>query len=393
MPTPTEARVPPPSRIWRHSDVPEQQAVVIVSDAASSASIRVREDSLRSFTAAVLRATGMRDSDAETVAAVLVASDTRGIASHGVARLAYYVRMIDAGSIDPRAGAAITRESATTAVLDARNGLGHPVGVQAMNMAIEKAAAHDLGIVTVRHSNHYGIAGFYAMMALEHDQIGISLTNTHPVVAPTGGSAPTFGTNPIAIAAPTAQSVPFVLDMATSVVPRGRLEVAERRRQSLAEGWALDAHGRPTTSAEAGLAGALLPLGGPAITSGYKGYGLAMAVEMLSAVLPGSLYGPLVHSMWDSSGGSDLGQFFMAINIAAFDEPASFKARLSDLLERVKASPRAEGSTEILVAGEKEQRATEHARIHGVPVEREVVTELAALAERYGVSQPWSTSA
>jgi LDH2 family malate/lactate/ureidoglycolate dehydrogenase len=244
-------------------------------------------------------------------------------------------------------------------------------------------------MVTVRHSNHYGIAGYYAMMALERDQIGISLTNTHTAVAPTGGRAATFGTNPIAVAAPTAGPTPFVLDMATSVVPRGRLEVAQRRQQPLAEGWALDAQGRPTTSADEGLAGALLPLGGPLITSGYKGYGLAMAIEMLSAVLPGSLYGPLIHTMWDSRSPSDLGQFFMAINIAAFDDPASFKTRLADLLARVKASPRAEGTSEILVAGEREQRATARARALGVPLDREVAAALAALAERHGVAPPF----
>jgi LDH2 family malate/lactate/ureidoglycolate dehydrogenase len=350
---------------------------------------RVAESDLQGFTARVLRHVGMREADAATVAAVLVASDVRGIASHGVARLDYYVTMIEAGSIDPAAEPAIASASATTAVLDARNGMGQPAGVRAMTLAIEKAAAHDLGMVVVRHSNHYGIAGYYAMMAIERDMIGISLTNTHTAVAPTGGRAPTYGTNPIAIAVPTAGPVPFVLDMASSVVPRGKLEVAARRGEPLTPGWALDSQGRPTIDAEEALRGALLPLGGPAITSGYKGYGLAIAIEILSAVLPGSLYGPLIHTMWDSSSPSDLGQFFMAINVAAFDDPAAFKARTSDLLRLLKESPPAAGSEQILVAGEKEQRATETNRREGVPLEEKVVAALEKMAEKYSLPLPF----
>jgi LDH2 family malate/lactate/ureidoglycolate dehydrogenase len=350
-----------------------------------AATRRVSEQSLTAFTSAVLCAAGVREHDAAITADVLVASDARGISSHGVARLAYYLAMIEAGMLDPRAMPTMARESATTAVIDAHNGLGQPVGVLAMTLAIEKAAAHDVGIVTVRHSNHYGIAGYYAMMALERDMIGVSLTNTHTAVAPTGGRRPTIGTNPIAIAVPTSEAPHFVLDMATSVVPRGRLEVAGRQGTALPLGWAIDAHGAGTTSPEAGLDGALLPLGGPAITSGYKGYGLAVAVELLSAVLPGSLYGPLVAPMWDTAAPSDLGQFFMALNVAAFDDPVAFEARASDLLRRIKASPLAEEATEILVAGEKEARATQEARRYGIVLDATVAAELATLAARYRV--------
>jgi LDH2 family malate/lactate/ureidoglycolate dehydrogenase len=332
----------------------------------------------------------MSEEDSAATADVLVASDVRGIASHGMARLDYYVLSLENGGMNPRATPTIVRESATTAVLDACHGLGHPVGIRAMSLAIEKAAAHDLGMVTVRHSNHYGIAGYYAMMALERDMIGISLTNTHPGVAPTGGRSRVYGTNPIAIAIPTAGPVPFVLDMATSAVPYGRLEVASRRGTVLAEGWALDSDGRPTTSTDAALVGMLLPLGGSAITSGYKGYGLALAIELLSAVLPGSLYGPLVHPMADGSSPSDLGQFYMAINVAAFDDPNAFKERAADLLRLVKDSPRADDGTEILVAGEKEQRATETARRLGVPIEEPVALVLEAMATRYGIPSPFS---
>lgn len=361
-----------------------------MADAMPGALWRVDEGALRAFTEAVLRCAGLREADAAVTAAVLVASDVRGIASHGVARLAYYLAMIEAGSIDPTAESSIVRQSATTALIDAGNGMGHPVGERAMRLAIEKAAAHDLGMVTVRHSNHYGIAGYYAMLALDHEMIGISLTNAPPLVAATGARVPVYGTNPIAIAVPAAGGAPFVLDMATSVVPRGRLEVSVRRGTALAEGWALDVRGQPTVEPEAALLGALLPLGGPSITSGYKGYGLALAIEILSAVLPGSLYGPRVHPIRDAVGVSDLGQFFMAIRIAAFDEPAAFMARVSDLLRLVKDSPRAEEDVEILVAGEKEWRAAEAARRDGVPIDVSVALTLEGMATRYGIASPFA---
>jgi L-2-hydroxycarboxylate dehydrogenase (NAD+) len=356
----------------------------------SSLGQRLPERDLTTFTTAALQRVGVPRADAETTAAVLVASDVRGIASHGVARLDYYLTMIEEGMIDPAAVPTVLRQSATTAILDARNGLGQPVSVQAMTLALDKAALHDVGIVSVRHSNHYGIAGYYAMMALEREMIGISCTNTHPGVAPTGGRSRVYGTNPIAIAMPTAGPYPYVLDMATSVVPYGKLEVAARRGEALAPGWALDEHGQVTTDTARALDGALLPLGGDAITSGYKGYGLAIAIELFSAVLPGATYGPLVTTMWHPERPSDLGQFFMAINVAAFDEPAAFKDRAADLLARIKSSPLAEGATEILVAGEKEQRATALSRAEGVLVEWPVIRTLEEIALRLGVPSPFA---
>ncbi len=356
--------------------------------AEAKGGLRVREEDLAAFTGNVLRRAGVPEEAARQTASVLVASDVRGIASHGVARLDYYVTMIEEGFIDCRATPAVVRESATTALLDGCNGLGQPAGVRAMNMAMDKAAKHDLGMVTVRRSNHYGIAGFYAMLALERDMIGISLTNTHPTVAPTRGRAATYGTNPIAIAVPAGGS-PFVLDMATSVVPRGKVEVAERRGEPLAEGWALDESGSMTTSPASALAGALLPLGGLEQTSGYKGYGLAMAIELLAAVLPGAEYGPLVTTMWNPGRLSNLGQFFMAINVAAFDDVAAFRSRAADLMRRIKATPRAAGAAEILVAGEKEERAALDSRQRGVRLESAVVAALRALAARLQVPTPF----
>ncbi len=346
---------------------------------------RVDEGALRDYTAAVLRGAGMTADGAAIAASVLVASDARGIESHGVARLSQYVRLIDSGALDPAAGPVVERESATTALVDANNGMGHVAGDYAMRLAIAKARDHDIGVVTVHNSNHYGIAGYYAMLALEHDLIGVSLTNSSPLVAPTGGRERMVGTNPLAVAAPTGDDRPFVLDMATSTVPIGRLEVYARKGLPLQPGWAIDKEGEETLDPEAGAGGALLPLGGVLATGGYKGYGLGVMVDLLTGVLAGGKYGPLIYGLWDATNPSDLGQFFLALNPAAFGPLKAFHARARDLLALLKEGERAPGVDEILVAGEKERRAHEDARAHGVRLYHSVVTALDELGARFGL--------
>jgi len=347
--------------------------------------VRVDEGALRDYTAAILRATGMTDEGAGAAAAVLVTSDARGIESHGVARLPQYVRLIDAGVLDAAAAPTIEREGGATALIDAHNGMGQVAGDVAMHLAIAKARAHDVGVVAVRNSNHFGIAGYYAMLALEHDLIGLALTNSSPLVAPTGGRQAMIGTNPIAVAVPTGDGRPFVLDMATSTVPVGRLEVHARKGLALRPGWAIDAAGDETLDATAGRAGALLPLGGTAETGGYKGYGLGMLVDLLTGVLAGGLYGPLISGLWDATTPSDLGHFFLALNPAAFGPLDRFHERARDLIRRLKAGERAPDVDEILVAGEKEQRAADDARVHGVRLYHSVARALDDLGERFAV--------
>jgi len=347
---------------------------------------RIDQRDLTSYTAAILMGAGIAPSDAHTTAEVLVASDVRGIESHGVARLEQYVAAIEAGVLDPVAQPEIVRQSAATALVDAHNGLGHVAGVFAMRLAIAKAQTADVGVVSLRNSNHYGIAGYYAMMALEHNLIGISLTNSSPLVAATGGRTAALGTNPIAVAAPTGGPIPFVLDMATSTVPRGRIEVAARKNISLGPGWSLDVEGRPTQDPQAALLGVLLPLGGAAESSGYKGYGLATLVEVLTGILSGSLYGPLIAKLWEVERPSYLGQFFMALSPDAFGTLDEFQTRLQDLQRLIKEAPLAAEATEILLAGEKEQRATERNQRDGIPVHPTVVARLEELgaAHRLG---------
>jgi len=351
----------------------------------ADAYVRIDEADLIAYTAAIVANAGASAGDARTTAEVLVASDVRGIESHGVARLEQYIAMIAAGVMDPKGQPEIVRQSGATALIDAHNGLGQVAGAFAMGLAIEKARVADVGVVSVSHSNHYGIAGYYAMMALEHDLIGISLTNSSPLVVASGGRTPALGTNPIAFAAPSGGPLPFVLDMATSTVPRGRIEVAARKEIPLGAGWAVGTDGRPTLDAQAALRGALLPLGGPVESAGYKGYGLAAMVDILTGVLSGSLYGPLVAFLWSLERPSNLGQFFMALRPEAFGDLQGFQTRLRDLQRLLKEAPLAADAEEILLAGEKEQRATERNRREGIPVHPKVVARMDELGAEAGL--------
>jgi L-2-hydroxycarboxylate dehydrogenase (NAD+) len=346
---------------------------------------RVERATLAAFAAAVLQAAGMGKEGARIAAGVLVMSDARGVESHGTARLPQYVKLIDAGVLDAAAGPAIERQSATTALVDGRNGMGHVAGDFGMRLAVAKAIEHDVGVVTVRNSNHYGIAGYYAMLALERDLIGISLTNSSPLVAPSGGRQPMVGTNPIAVAVPTGDGSPFVLDMATSTVPIGRLEVYARKGLQLQPGWAIDKEGHQTLDPVLGQSGALLPLGGTTETGGYKGYGLGVLVDLLTGVLGGATFGPLISGLWDATAQSDLGHFFLALNPAAFGPIEAFHERARRLIALLKSGERAPGVEEILVAGEKEQRAQHDADVNGVRLYRSVVLALDALGHRFGV--------
>jgi len=348
--------------------------------------VRVDADELRGYAAAVLRAAGMDADGAAVTARVLVAADMRGVESHGVARLPQYITLIEAGAVDPTAKPVVERDRPTTALLDARNGMGQVASDAAMRLAIRKAQEHDVGVVTVRRSNHYGIAGYYAMLALEHNLIGIAMTNSSPLVAPTGGRRAQVGTNPIAAAIPSGDGRPFVLDMATSTVPVGRLEVYQRKNLPLQAGWAVDGEGVETLDAATGRAGALLPLGGGAETGGYKGYGLGVLVDLLTGGLAGALYGTLIGGLWDAAAPSDLGHFFLALDPAAFGPLEAFQSRTRDLLDRLRQGEKARGAEEIVVAGEKEERAEQDARRHGVRLYHVVATALQDVGRRHGLA-------
>jgi LDH2 family malate/lactate/ureidoglycolate dehydrogenase len=333
--------------------------------------------------------------DARITADVLVQANLRGIDSHGVARLARYVNGLRDGVMVAQPEEKVVVETPTTITLDAGAGLGQPVSYRAMNTAIEKAREYGCGFATVRNSNHFGIAGYYAMMALEQDMIGMSTTNAAVLVVPTFGRNALYGTNPIALSVPAGEERPFVMDMATSTVPRGKLEVYHRQEKPLPLGWATDEKGLPTTDAERVLdnfakraGGGLLPLGGAGEEfSGYKGYGMGLMVEILSAVLAGAAFLTAVYPK-DAAGKplpANLGHFFGAWRVDAFREPGAFKADMDRLVRELKGADLAEGAQRIYVHGEKEFEEDERRSQHGIPLGAKVEASLKQIAAELGI--------
>ena len=356
----------------------------------------VGAEALADLCVQVFEKMGVPAHDARITADVLVQANLRGIDSHGVARLARYVNGLRDGVMLARPEERVVVETPTTVTLDAGAGLGQPVSYRAMTTAIDKARENGCGFATVRNSNHYGIAGYYAMMALEHDMIGISTTNAAVLVVPTFGCDAMYGTNPIALAVPADEERPIVIDMATSTVPRGKLEVYNRQEKTLPLGWATDERGVPTTDAAHVLdnfvkraGGGLLPLGGAGEEfSGYKGYGMGLMVEILSAVLPGAASLTSVYPK-DASGKplpASLGHFFGAWRLDAFRPAGAFKADMDNLIRELKGGNLAEGASRIYVHGEKEFEEAERRSQRGIPLEAKVEASLKQIAAELDVA-------
>ncbi|MBC7338954.1 MAG: Ldh family oxidoreductase [Firmicutes bacterium] len=361
-----------------------------VAEATQPVYIRVDAVTLKEVVKRILERVEVPPDQAEIIADVLVRADLRGIESHGVQRLnTYYLNRLRVGRISPRTEVTVVRRTPALAVLDANNGMGQVAGVRAMTMCLEMAKQVGAAAVVVRNSNHYGIAGYYAMMALPHDMIGISLTNSQPLAIPTYGRKRIIGTNAISVAAPAGEERPFVLDMATSVVPIGRIEVFARRKEKVPPHWGADETGKATDEPERILhGGGLFPLGGPAETSGYKGYGLSGVVDILSGVLSGAGFLTHVFPPSDPQGRpSNVGHFFAALDIAAVMPPAEFKTRLDQFIRELKESPKEQGQDRIFLAGEKEFEAEEERARYGVPVNAAVLEEIRTNCRELDV--PW----
>ena len=345
---------------------------------------------LQRWTAAILERIGTPADIAADVAEVLLSSDRRGIASHGTARLGHYAALVEAGVMDPTARPTIERDRPALVLVDAHNGWGQHACRVGVDLAIERARDVGSATVVLRRSNHYGIAGWYALRAAAHGMIGVSMTNSSPLVAPTRSRVPMLGTNPIAVAAPAGRFDAFCLDMATSTVPRGRIEVAARRGWSLPVGWAIDVDGNPATTTDAALAGSLHPLGGTEETGGYKGYGLAFVVDLLTGVLGGAAFGPNIVPLFSvHADPPDLGQVFMVIDPAAIDEPGAFEARMEEFIELLIAAPTVpDAPGPVLIPGAPEAAAERLAAHRGVVIDREHHESLLELAERLDVPLP-----
>jgi len=349
---------------------------------------RVNHDTLTRFVIDVLSKFGVPREDATITAHVLVKADLRGIESHGVARLKRYTDGLKNGVVKTHPNIRTVLETPVTAVLDGNFGLGQVVSNKAMSMAIDKAKRGYVGLVAVRNSNHFGIAGFYGLMALEHNLIGLVTTNSEPLVAPTFSKQKFLGTNPICITVPTGQGG-FVLDMATSVAPIGKIEVARRIGKKVPLGWGIDREGNVTDNPEEVAKGALVPLGGLGETlSGHKGYGLGAVVDIFSGVLSGAAWAGNVGKT-QGPGPANVGHFFGALRVDAFMPLPDFKVRMDEFIRSLKKAERLRDQQEIYVAGEKSSYTESVRRRIGVALDARTIEMLEQLGSETGVELPF----
>lgn len=338
---------------------------------------RLPVETLKNFMVEVFKRSGVPEEDAEICSEVLIASDLRGIESHGIGRLKMYYDRIKAGIQEPVTRIEVIQDKAATAVWDGNNGMGQVISFRAMETAIEKAKQFGLGAVAVRNSTHFGICGYYANMACQENMMGLIFTNARPSVCPTFGVEPLLGTNPICFSAPTDLAFPFIYDAATSITQRGKIEQFAREEKETPVGWAIDLEGKPYTDTNQLLVdlvkqqASLLPLGGTdELTGSHKGYGLATMVEILCAALQNGCF--LDQLLGQDENGKaapyKLGHFFLAINIEFFTDLASFKKITGDICRKLQNSRRFPGQNRIWVAGEKEYEKEIEVRREGIPV-------------------------
>ncbi|MBU1218196.1 Ldh family oxidoreductase [Myxococcota bacterium] len=361
----------------------------------------VQFDILEDFMTEIFKSIGVPEVDATVCADVLITSDKRGIESHGIGRMKtiYYDR-IRKGIQQAQTQFEIVKETPTTAVIDGHDGMGHVISKRAMQMAIDKAKVHGLGMTTVRNSTHYGICGYYLLMAAQAGMIGITGTNARPSIAPTFGVENMLGTNPLTFGCPTDEEFPFIIDAATSVSQRGKIEVYSRSEKDIPEGWVIDKSGKYRTDTEQILkdlvkgTAALVPLGGMGEeTGGHKGYGYATFVEIISSAL---CEGHYLKQLLGFENGKPvpygLGHFFMAINIENFVHLGVFKGIAGTILRQLRASEKAPGNDRIYTAGEKEHLIYLERLKTGVPINENLAKEINTMRSECGLERfsfPW----
>ena len=323
-------------------------------------------------------ALGVPKDDAEVCSTVLIESDLRGIESHGIGRFKMYVDRIRDGIQLPVTRQTIIKETANTAVIDGGHGMGHVIAYRAMQLAIDKAKESNIGMVAVRNSSHFGITGFYPAMAVNSGMVGLAFSNARPSVAPTFGVDPVIGTNPISFGAPADDKYPFLLDIATSITQRGKIEVYAREGKDTPPGVTIDKEGRDCTDSQRLLKdlvdgkAALLPLGGAGEDlAGYKGYGLGVMIEILCASLCGGSFGKALSGFeGEKKVHHKLGHFFVAINIESFVPLDVFKKTTGAILREIRSSTRAPSQDRIYIAGEKEFEMVETRKKQGIPINK-----------------------
>jgi L-2-hydroxycarboxylate dehydrogenase (NAD+) len=335
---------------------------------------------------------GCSEANANIAAKTLLSADLRGVDSHGIARLSGYVRLWEVKRINANPTITIVHETPSTAVVDGDKGLGLVVAPAAMQIAIDKAKKVGTGWVSVKNSNHFGIAGYHAMMALEHDMIGIAMTNASPLVAPTFSIERLLGTNPIAVAIPAGKEQPFVADFATTTAANGKLEILQRKNQDTPNGWVQTKTGEPSINAnEVRNGGALLPLGGDREHGSHKGYMLGSIVDIFSAVLSGANYGPWVPPfpayvpMPENMPGEGIGHFLGAMRIDAFRTADEFKQNMDQWIHRFKTAQTVQGEEKVIIPGDPEREMEAERMKKGIELLQPVIDDLKQLAEKLGI--------
>ena len=340
------------------------------------------------FCEAVFAGYGFGPEESKRITDVLLDADLCGIESHGVQRLVRYHKEVTEGLVDVHAKPQIVKETPISATIEGNDAMGQLLGIQAMELAIQKAKTTGIGMVAVRNTNHFGIAGYYTRMAAREGLIGICMTNSEAILVPTFGKQAMLGTNPIAFSMP-ASPVPFTFDAATTVVPRGKLEVYAKRDGVIPEGWAMDETGQPSADAPKVLGniihksgGGILPLGGAGdLTGGHKGYGFSMLCEICTAIFSG---GATSNYIYKTPGRANICHFFMALDYSVFGEKADLEAALSRFLQELRDSAKAEGQERIYTHGEKEWEARSRVLADGIPVNEKTYEEMARIGQITG---------
>ncbi len=350
---------------------------------------------IENFMLEVLEKSGIPGEDAKMVSDVLVQADKYGFDSHGVNRLKpIYLDRIKEGILNPITQFEIVKDGLATAVVDGHNGMGHVIGTKSMQLAIEKAKKYGMGMVAVRNSTHYGFAGYYALMAVKENMIGITGTNARPSIAPTFGIENMLGTNPLTFGMPSDEPFPFLLDCATSITQRGKVELYAREGKDLPKGWVIDENGESKTNSEEVLKdlisgrAALTPLGGAGEeTAGYKGYGYATVIEILSSALQQGAFMKMLLGVKDGKKVPyPIGHFFIAIDINAFTDVSDFKKTTGDILRELRASRKMPGHDRIYTAGEKEYYTWLDRKDKGIPFNDKLLEEFQDLCRVYGLT-------
>jgi LDH2 family malate/lactate/ureidoglycolate dehydrogenase len=348
--------------------------------------------SLQKFTKEVFNYMGCPADQADLATKVLLSADLRGIDSHGIARLSGYLRLWEAKRINAQPNIRVVHETPSTAVIDGDGGLGLVIAPRAMEVAIDKAKNAGTGWVAVRNSNHFGIAGYHAMKAIEHDMIGMAMTNASPLVAPTFSVERLLGTNPIAVAIPAGKQPPFVADFATTTAANGKLEILQRKNQQAPVGWIQKKDGSSSINAhELKDGGALIPLGSDREHGSHKGYCLGAWVDIFSAVLSGANYGPWVPPFVSFLAppadpvGAGIGHFFGAMRVDAFRPADEFKHHMDNWISRFRSAKTIEGEERVLIPGDPEREMTEERLKNGIPVNEKVIEDLIDVGKKLGI--------